>query len=387
MTVTEFSLPDLGEGLTESEIVAWRVAVGDTVSLNQIIAEVETAKALVELPSPVAGTVSRLLAEPGETVEVGAPIVVFETADVAAADVADMPVAAVPVADVLVAVPDAAVPGAAVIAPAAAAIEERQSVLVGYGPRVEGGARPRRRERPGLPRHPGRTVLESPVRAAAAAGSPMPVQPQRPASQGQASAPATVFLTVDVSATMSLIGMLSARSPELRFTPLTIVAKAVCLAIPRTPAVVAGAAAAAGAAADTAGAAHCGVDLRITASVRGSEARDIRSAERMDLRQLAEALESGGTHPNGQTSTGAFAIVQFGGDGGTPVLDGGAAAALAVGAVRRAPWEHDGALALREVLTLTLAFDPTVVDSADAARFLGDIGLVLCDPAMGLTLG
>lgn len=60
-----FLLPDLGEGLTESEIVSWRVAVGDSVRLNQVIGEVETAKAVVELPSPYTGTVTALLAEPG----------------------------------------------------------------------------------------------------------------------------------------------------------------------------------------------------------------------------------------------------------------------------------------------------------------------------------
>ena len=73
-----FLLPDLGEGLTESEIVSWRVAAGDHVTLNQIIADVETAKAIVELPSPVEGVVQALHAEPGETVDVGALIVTFD---------------------------------------------------------------------------------------------------------------------------------------------------------------------------------------------------------------------------------------------------------------------------------------------------------------------
>ncbi len=74
----EFKLPDLGEGLTESEIVTWRVAAGDRVELNQIIADVETAKAVVELPSPVEGVVQALHAEPGETIDVGALIVTFD---------------------------------------------------------------------------------------------------------------------------------------------------------------------------------------------------------------------------------------------------------------------------------------------------------------------
>src|SRR5690606_35843462 len=68
MSTREFRLPDLGEGLTESDIVEWKVAEGDVVELNQIIADVETAKALVELPAPVAGRVVALHATPGETV-------------------------------------------------------------------------------------------------------------------------------------------------------------------------------------------------------------------------------------------------------------------------------------------------------------------------------
>jgi len=77
VTSREFRLPDLGEGLTESDIVAWRVAEGDSVELNQIIAEIETAKALVELPSPCAGIIARLHAAAGETVGVGDALVTF----------------------------------------------------------------------------------------------------------------------------------------------------------------------------------------------------------------------------------------------------------------------------------------------------------------------
>lgn len=83
--IKEFRLPDLGEGLTESEILSWKVAVGDTVELNQVIAEVETAKAVVELPSPFAGTVAALHEQPGSVVEVGKPIVSFEVDDAGAA--------------------------------------------------------------------------------------------------------------------------------------------------------------------------------------------------------------------------------------------------------------------------------------------------------------
>ncbi len=78
-TGRQFLLPDLGEGLTEAELVIWHVAVGDEVKLNQALAEVETEKAVVELPSPFAGTVVELLAQPGETVRVGAPLITIDS--------------------------------------------------------------------------------------------------------------------------------------------------------------------------------------------------------------------------------------------------------------------------------------------------------------------
>jgi 2-oxoisovalerate dehydrogenase E2 component (dihydrolipoyl transacylase) len=120
--IKEFRLPDLGEGLTESEIVSWKVGVGDTVSLNQIIAEVETAKAVVELPSPFAGVITALHEQPGTVVEVGKPIVSFEVKD----DAGNQTAAA---------------------APAEAALPKREPNLVGYGAVVESTGRPVRRQR------------------------------------------------------------------------------------------------------------------------------------------------------------------------------------------------------------------------------------------------
>jgi len=120
-----FNMPDVGEGLTEAEILSWQVAVGDTVVVNQIIVEIETAKAAVELPSPYAGTVVELLVEPGTTVDVGTPII-------AIGDGAEQPAAAAP----------AAAPAAAGEAdePVGAKIGEagaggRIATLVGYGPK------------------------------------------------------------------------------------------------------------------------------------------------------------------------------------------------------------------------------------------------------------
>ncbi|WP_427005645.1 dihydrolipoamide acetyltransferase family protein [Pseudarthrobacter sp. H2] len=86
MTLNKFNLPDVGEGLTEAEIVSWKVKAGDTVAVNDVICEIETAKSLVELPSPFAGTVTELLVPEGVTVDVGTPII--SVTDAAAPEVA-----------------------------------------------------------------------------------------------------------------------------------------------------------------------------------------------------------------------------------------------------------------------------------------------------------
>ena len=75
----EFKLPDVGEGLTDAEIIKWHVSPGDTVKINQTIVEIETAKAVVELPCPYDGVVASLLVAEGETVDVGTPIIGVET--------------------------------------------------------------------------------------------------------------------------------------------------------------------------------------------------------------------------------------------------------------------------------------------------------------------
>ncbi|MEV4080063.1 biotin/lipoyl-containing protein, partial [Nonomuraea fuscirosea] len=77
----EFKLPDVGEGLTEAEIVRWHVKAGDDVKVNQIVVEIETAKSIVELPIPWDGVVADLMAGEGDTVDVGAPIIAVETSE------------------------------------------------------------------------------------------------------------------------------------------------------------------------------------------------------------------------------------------------------------------------------------------------------------------
>ncbi len=150
-----FKLPDVGEGLTEAEIVTWKVRVGDTVKVNQVIVEIETAKSLVELPSPYAGTVEQLLADEGDTVNVGTPIIAVGTGAGAEGGAGPAPGStgageagdsgtAVAADEAPVSTPggDQAVEPGLIGGPAPGG---RTSVLVGYGPRTtEAKRRPRK---------------------------------------------------------------------------------------------------------------------------------------------------------------------------------------------------------------------------------------------------
>ncbi|MBX6168518.1 MAG: 2-oxo acid dehydrogenase subunit E2, partial [Thermobispora bispora] len=150
----EFKLPDVGEGLTEAEIVKWHVAPGDTVTVNQTIVEIETAKAVVELPCPFEGTVAELLVAEGQTVEVGTPIISVRTGDAPAA-------------------PEPAAPaeqnGQAVKAEQDGTAEKREPVLVGYG--VKPGATRRRRR--------STAAATAPTPAAPTPAAPAPSRPGR----------------------------------------------------------------------------------------------------------------------------------------------------------------------------------------------------------------
>ncbi|WP_160051507.1 dihydrolipoamide acetyltransferase family protein [Nocardiopsis sp. FR26] len=145
--VRAFRLPDVGEGLVEAELLTWYVKPGDEIKVNQMICEIETAKAVVELPSPFAGTVRELLAEEGQTVEVGAVIITVD-------DGAGGPAAPGGQADES--------------APAGAAqdTEEREKPLVGYGEKAGSTKRrPRRRPTPSGPVSPSVPRLTEPAPA------------------------------------------------------------------------------------------------------------------------------------------------------------------------------------------------------------------------------
>ena len=123
----DFRLPDVGEGLTEADIVSWHVKPGDTVTINQIIVEIETAKAVVELPSPYAGTVTALLVNEGQTVDVGIPIITIDVPVAGEAPADPAPAADAAPAETAAAETAAAEPPAPAAAPASPA---RQPVLV-----------------------------------------------------------------------------------------------------------------------------------------------------------------------------------------------------------------------------------------------------------------
>lgn len=434
MTEQTFVLPDVGEGLTEAEIVQWRVAPGDTVAVNDVIVEIETAKSLVELPSPFSGTVGELLASEGSTVEVGAPIITIGSTD------ATPPAPAQPTT-----VPEPDDAGGA--------------VLVGYG---TGGAVSSRRRKPAerpvkasvgvvakppirklardlgvdlsavTPSGPAGEVtrqdvvkhaeqasvfrnIETPEWGAvreetipvAAPVAPAPVDDAREESipvRGVRKATATamtssaysaphvsVWVDVDASRTMELVKRLKA-SPDfadVKISPLLIMARAVMWALRRTPMINA-------AWVDTEDGAQIRVrhyvNLGIAAATpRGLLVPNIKDAQAMNTRELAKALENltltareGKTSPADQAG-GTFTITNigvFGVDAGTPIINPGEAGIIALGAIRQKPWVVDGEVRPRWVTTVSGSFDHRVVDGDGISRFIADVASVLEEPAL-----
>ncbi|PFG41702.1 pyruvate dehydrogenase E2 component (dihydrolipoamide acetyltransferase) [Isoptericola jiangsuensis] len=214
MSTQRFPLPDVGEGLTEAEIVEWKVAVGDTVTVNQVIVEIETAKSLVELPSPWAGTVTALLAEEGTTVDVGIPII--EIGSGAPADAAP------------------AAPSAPVEAVADGGSSDAGSgaVLVGYGTGEAGGARRRRRRgapapAQAAPAAPAARPAPAPVPAPTPApvAAPAPAAPTPAAPEPAPERPALARPMVSVPAADATSGPTSSRARVLAKPPVRKLAK------------------------------------------------------------------------------------------------------------------------------------------------------------------
>ncbi|NMM22157.1 MAG: 2-oxo acid dehydrogenase subunit E2 [Phycicoccus sp.] len=489
MSVKQFNLPDPGEGLLEAEIVAWKVKVGDAVKVNDIIVEIETAKSLVELPVPYAGTVTALLVPEGETVPVGTPIISVD--DGLGGDVA--PVAAAPAStsddDEVI---EAGKLGG--VAPGG-----RVAVLVGYGPRVtEAKRRPRKGQdaqvaaaapvaqapvaQPQVSAPPapapstvvaelmtaqpasllgaggGKALAKPPVRKLAkdlgidlsqvagsgeggivsradveahaagislatatgegstSAGSSTYVAPaftatgerevripikgvrkmtaQAMVSSAFTAPHVTEFITVDVTRMMKLVDRLRADRDfkDVKVSPLLVVAKALIIASRRHPGI--------NATWDEAAqeiVVKNYVNLGIAAATpRGLMVPNIKDADQMSLRQLADAMANlistardGKTQP-AEMSGGSITITNvgvFGVDTGTPILNSGEAAILCFGTIRQMPWVVKGKIKARWVTQLGLSFDHRLVNGDLGSRFLADIAAILHDPGQALVWG
>jgi len=435
-----FHLPDVGEGLTEAEIVLWRVGPGDDVAVNDVLVEIETAKSLVELPSPFAGTVGELLAPEGQTVTVGAPIITIAGAATDA---------------------DAGAP-APVHDEQAAASDEGGAVLVGYG---TGAGATSRRKRPAersetvrasvgvvakppvrklardlgvvladvTPTGPAGEVTRDDVvrhadqasvfRNIATPAAPAereqtipvaaPVAPAPPVGEREEAIPVkgvrkatasgmvrsaytaphvSVWTDVDATRTMELVKRLKA-SPDfadIKVSPLLIMARAVIWAVRRTPLI--------GAAwiDKEDGSAEIRVrnyvNLGIAAATpRGLLVPNIKDAQDLSLRELAKALEKltltardGKTTPADQQG-GTITITNigvFGMDAGTPIINPGESGIVAMGTIRQKPWVVDGEVRPRFVTTVSGSFDHRVIDGDGMSRFIADVASILEEPAL-----
>ncbi|MFC8227472.1 dihydrolipoamide acetyltransferase family protein [Streptomyces sp. NPDC057287] len=450
----EFKMPDVGEGLTEAEILKWFVQPGDTVTDGQVVCEVETAKAAVELPIPFDGVVHELRFPEGTTVDVGEVIIAVDVAPgsgdaPAAQDTVQQPVAE-PAAEAEPEAPKGRTPvlvgygvaetstkrrarkGVEIPGPAAAAI---QAEINGHGTKVPDSrplAKPPVRKLAkdlGIdlatvaPTGEGGVITREDVHAAAApAPAEAPAQPV--VAPAPASAPAdtagretripvkgvrkaiaqamvgsaftaphvTEFVTVDVTRTMKLVAELKEDKDMagVRVNPLLIIAKALLVAIRRNPGI--------NAAWDEANQEivqkHY-VNLGIAAATpRGLIVPNIKDAHDRTLPQLGEALgELVSTARDGRTSPAAMAggtvtitnVGVFGVDTGTPILNPGESAILAVGAIKLQPWVHKGKVKPRQVTTLALSFDHRLVDGELGSRVLADVAAILEQPKRLIT--
>ncbi|HEV7957319.1 MAG: branched-chain alpha-keto acid dehydrogenase subunit [Microbacteriaceae bacterium] len=461
MSSQEFRLPDVGEGLTEAEIVEWKVAPGDTVVVNQVLVEIETAKSLVELPSPFAGVVTKLLVDAGTTVDVGTAIISVSS------DRADPSDGAAQDAPLALADTGHADEETQAVADTAASIgvedEKPGSVLVGYG--LKGHVASRRNRgaaasapskraadeaAPGADQHRAAprpssvpaasafTIIAKPpirklakdlgvdlslVSATGLAGEitrddvirqasqasvfrnietpqraghreeRVPVKGVRKAIAGAMvssafSAPhVSLFVDVDATRTMEFVKRLKA-SPDfagVKVSPLLIMAKAMIWAVRRNPTVNAQWT-------DDEIIVKHYVNFGIAAATpRGLIVPNIKEAQDLSLLELASAIEQltltardGKTQPS-EMADGTVTVTNigvFGMDTGTPILNPGEVAIVALGTIKQKPWVVDGEVRPRFVTTLGASFDHRVVDGDVASRFLADVASIIEEPAL-----
>jgi 2-oxoisovalerate dehydrogenase E2 component (dihydrolipoyl transacylase) len=428
----EFKLPDVGEGLTEADIVAWHVQPGDRVEVNQIIVEIETAKAVVELPSPWDGTVARLLAEEGQTVDVGVPIIAIDVA--ASPDYSERSAAPAPATE--------SAPAAGET-PTQPEKPQRQAVLVGYGVKASSTTRRARKTVPAIAAAapavsnaralakppvrrlakdlgislaelagtgPGGSVTRDDVQRAAGDTTARSVSvvengartgreeriPVRGLRRHMAAAMVasaftaphvTEFLQVDVTETMAALRRVR-DLPEyagVRVSPLLFVARALLAAVARHPLINSSWD---GDAEEIVVKHYVNLGIAVAAE-RGLIVPNVKDADALTLPGLARGLQAltetgrAGKATPADLAGGTITITNvgvFGVDSGTPILSPGETAILAFGQVKDTPWVVDGQLAVRQACTLSLSFDHRIVDGALGSAVLRDVGSMLEDP-------
>jgi 2-oxoisovalerate dehydrogenase E2 component (dihydrolipoyl transacylase) len=438
----EFKLPDLGEGLTEGEVVRWLVAAGDAITLNQPIVEVETAKAVVEIPAPYAGTVVKLHAGEGDTLDVGAPLISVDTGGGAATETAAASQAEEELQATLVGPGERQqarrrrVAGHARNGPAsqsAPAVDNREHAASGSATLPHRGAEPgagslqaaqRPKATPPVRRYAkdrgvdlaalvgtgrdGRITREDvddaidSAQPAAAARPPrdraeerIPVRGTRRQIAAAMTASAfsiphvTEFLTVDATRLMELRDRLRAlpAADGLKLTPLAVVAKALCVAVRSYPLM------------NSSWDEDAGdivvkgwVNLGIaTDTPTGLLVPNIKDADTLGILELSReltrltALARERKAAPADLTGGTITITNVGGFGvetGTPIINKPECAILATGLIAPRPWVVDGQLAVRQLMTTSVSFDHRIVDGAYAARFLAHLRDLLEDPAL-----
>ncbi|GHI26813.1 dihydrolipoamide acetyltransferase component of pyruvate dehydrogenase complex [Streptomyces hydrogenans] len=419
-SVREFLLPDLGEGLTEAEIVRWLVADGDMVAVDQPVVEVETAKATVELPCPYAGVVTRRYGGEGDVLAVGAPLVAVTVEETAASagepratgsgsvlvgyGTRETPrrrpaPAAVPA--VTVPVRPAPVPGSApagpagpvpVVSPLVRQLARRHGLdlrsVPGSGAgglilRSDVDAAIRRAERE--PAGVGAvTAVPGPAHGPHGSDGPEPVRVPLRGRRAAAAAKfsrsrreipdATCWVEADATALLEARAAL-ARPDGAPIGLLALLARICVAGLARHPQL--------NASVDTAReeivrwpATHLGFAAQ---SARGLTVPVVRDAHLRDTAGLAAELARltaaarAGTLTPAEVTGGTFTLNNygvFGVDGSTPILNHPEAAMLGVGRIAEKPWVHEGRLAVRRTVQLSLTFDHRVCDGAEAAGFL-----------------
>ena len=430
MPEREFKLPDLGEGLTEGEVVRWLVAEGDAIVLNQPIVEVETAKAVVEIPAPYAGTVVKLHAGEGDSLDVGAPLISVDTAGGAAAEAA--PAAAEPAPE--------QEPQATLVGPGERQ-QARRRRIAGHGRSADGPAAAappapadqRPKATPPVRRYAkdrgvdlaalvgtgrdgritredvdGALEADQPAAAAArGAGVPLagqardrtseriPVRGTRRQIAAAMTASAftiphvTEFLTVDATRLVELRERLRAlpAAADLKLTPLAVVAKALCVAVRSYPLMNSSWDDDAGEI-EVKGWVNLGIATDTPTGLLVPNVKDADTLGILDLsreitrltalareRKAAPADLTGGTVTI--TNVGGFGV-----ETGTPIINKPECAILATGLIAPRPWVVDGQLAVRQLMTTSVSFDHRIVDGAYAAQFLAHLRVLLEDPAL-----